>query len=236
MIPRNVNVVLQRIRAAEKRFNRSPGSVNLLAVSKKCSIEQIIGAYQMGLIRFAESYLQEAEAKMIRLADYGIEWHFIGPIQSNKTSGIAERFDWVHSVDRLKIAQRLSEQRPPQLGNLNVCIQVNVSSENTKSGVALNELPALAESVSQLPNIELRGLMAIPAPSADFERQRLPYHLLYEALQCVKTLGLETLGQKKVGHNWDTLSMGMSNDLEAAISEGSTFVRVGRAIFGNRIT
>jgi len=225
----NVRAVLERIAEAEKRAGRAPGDVNLLAVSKKCAVEQIIDVYKTGIMRFGESYLSEALEKIDKLVDYGIEWHFIGPIQSNKTRGIAEHFDWVHSVDRLKIAERLSEQRPPQLGKMNVCVQVNVSNEPTKSGIALSELAPLVDSILQLPNIKLRGLMAIPAPNVAFEKQCASYHLLNDALQC-----LNTVHATKLTHNLDTLSMGMSTDLEAAIFEGSTLVRVGRSIFGNR--
>ncbi len=237
MILTNVNAVLERIRAAENRFRRPAGAVSLLAVSKKCPVEQIIEAYQAGLVRFAESYLQEAVLKMRELAGYPIEWHFIGPVQSNKTSGIAQHFDWVHSVDRLKIAQKLSEQRPPGRGKLNVCIQVNVSEENSKSGVSLKDLATLVDSVLRLPNIKLRGLMAIPARNLDFDQQCLSYHLLSDALHCLKVSRENgAADHTQLDYNLDTLSMGMSNDLEAAICEGSTLVRVGSAIFGRRTT
>ncbi len=236
MILTNVKTVLERIRAAENRFKRPTGAVNLLAVSKKCTAEQIIEAYQAGIVRFGESYLQEAELKIPKLSRYPIEWHFIGPVQSNKTSGIAKHFDWVHSIDRLKIAQRLSEQRPPGRGKLNVCIQLNVSAEDSKSGVSLKDLAALVDSVSTLPNIKLRGLMAIPAPSPDFDKQCLSYHLLNDALQCLKISNENNGDHRQLDYNLDTLSMGMSNDLEAAIGEGSTLVRVGSAIFGSRTT
>lgn len=221
---------------AENRFERPAGAVTLLAVSKKCTAEQIIEAYQAGIVRFGESYLQEAEQKMRKLSRYPIKWHFIGPVQSNKTSGIAKHFDWVHSIDRLKIAQKLSERRPPGRGKLNVCIQVNVSGEDSKSGVSLKDLTALVNSVSALPNIKLRGLMAIPAQNPDFDKQCLSYQLLNNALQCLKISSENNGDHRQLNYNLDTLSMGMSNDLEAAIGEGSTLVRVGSAIFGNRTT
>jgi len=224
MVPEKIKTLQQRIAHAENRFRRLPESVSLLAVSKKCSAEQIIEAYQTGLRRFGESYLQEALLKMRQLEDYNIEWHFIGPIQSNKTSGIAQYFDWVHSIDRLKIAQRLNEQRPTDRGILNVCLQVNVSEEETKSGVLLKNLSTLVDAFAELPNLKLRGLMTIPARCTGFDEQCGPYHLLSDALHCLK----------KADYNLDTLSMGMSADLEAAICEGSTLVRVGSAIFGQR--
>jgi len=158
------------------------------------------------------------------LADRDLEWHFIGPIQSNKTAGIAERFDWVHGVDRAKIARRLSEQRPPELPPLDVCLQVNVSGEASKSGVDFADLAELAETVAGLPRLRLRGLMCIPRSETEFERQREPFRRLREALERLNA----------AGHNLDTLSMGMSDDLEAAIAEGATLVRVGTAIFGRR--
>jgi len=224
MIPENIKTLQQRIARAENRFRRSSDSVNLLAVSKKCSAEQVIEAYQAGLRRFGESYLQEALLKMRQLEDFNIEWHFIGPIQSNKTSGIAQHFDWVHSIDRLKIAQRLNEQRPNDRGILNVCLQVNVSEEEAKSGVLLKNLNTLVDAVALLPKLKLRGLMTIPVRCTEFAKQCGYYHLLSDALQCLK----------KADYNLDTLSMGMSADLEAAICEGSTLVRVGSAIFGQR--
>lgn len=177
-----------------------------------------------GMTRFGENYLQEALEKIEALQDLSLEWHFIGPIQSNKTRPIAEHFDWVHSVDRLKLARRLSEQRPPHLPPLNICLQVNVSGEQSKSGATLEELPALAREVASLPHLRLRGLMAIPAPAEGLEAQRQPFHHMHQALQQLNAEGLEL----------DTLSMGMSGDLEAAIAEGATLVRIGTALFGPR--
>lgn len=216
--------VLERIRRAELRFGRELGSTALLAVSKTRSVAEIRAAYAMGQRRFGESYLQEARAKITALADCRAEWHFIGPIQSNKTRGIAAHFDWVHSVDRLKIAMRLSEQRPRERPPLHLCLQVNVSGESSKSGVAPAALRELAARVASLPRLRLRGLMTLPAPQEDFAEQRRPFRLLrslYEELNAA-------------GFALDTLSMGMSADYEAAIAEGATIVRVGTAIFGAR--
>lgn len=214
--------VRARIRRAELAAGRPNGSVRLVAVSKTQPIEALMLAYQSGQRDFGENYLQEALAKQERLAHFDIAWHFIGPIQSNKTRPIAARFNWAHSVDRLKVAERLSEQRPADLPPLNICIQVNVSGEASKSGVTLDALPDLLAAVAQLPRLRLRGLMAIPAPSADPGRQRQAFRVLRQAFDGLADYGL------------DTLSMGMSDDLEAAVQEGSTLVRVGTAVFGPR--
>jgi pyridoxal phosphate enzyme (YggS family) len=211
-----------QIRHAEKAAGRDKESVQLLAVSKTKSVTDIAIAYQAGQRRFGESYLQEALNKQQELAAFDISWHFIGPIQSNKTRPIATHFSWVHSVDRLKIAKRLSDQRPAHLPALNICLQVNISAETTKSGVTLAELPQLIKQVSSLPNIKLRGVMTIPESVSDYESQRLPYRLLYQA---VKQLDMAEL---------DTFSYGMTGDLKAAIVEGSTIVRIGTALFGAR--
>jgi len=216
--------VEQRIREAEMRFGRSPGSVKLLPVSKTRPVADIEQLTRAGYCAFGESYLQEALGKQKELAVLGLKWHFIGPIQSNKTPPIAQHFDWVHSVDREKIARRLSAQRPDSLPSLNVCLQVNISGEATKSGIDLDRLPALAACVTGLPGLHLRGLMAIPARESDFERQRAAFRHLREAFDVLNTDGLAL----------DTLSMGMSGDLEAAIAEGATLVRVGSDIFGRR--
>jgi pyridoxal phosphate enzyme (YggS family) len=193
-----------------------------VAVSKTFPAEAVLAAYRAGLREFAESYAQEAFAKQGSLGHCNVTWHFIGPIQSNKTRGIAQRFQWVHSLDRIKIAERLSEQRPDTLPPLNVCIQLNVSGENTKSGAAADQLALLTAAVRQLPRLRLRGLMTIPAPDQPFEAQRAVFRRLREAMALFPGEGL------------DTLSMGMSDDLEAAILEGATIVRVGSAIFGDR--
>ena len=214
--------VEQRLHAAERAAGRVSGCVRLLAVSKTKSVEVMILGYRTGQRHFGESYLQEALVKQRQLAHYNITWHFIGPIQSNKTRLIAEHFSWVHSVDRLKIARRLDEQRSPDRPPLNVCLQVNVSGEKSKAGVALDELPELAAAVSELPRLRLRGVMAIPAPGTSFEEQRAPFRALRTAM--------ERLPHKTL----DTLSMGMSDDLEAAVAEGATIVRIGTALFGSR--
>lgn len=220
-IAENIAKVRVRIREAEQAKNRTPNSVQLLAVSKTKPAADIREAYACGLIDFGENYLQEALGKQAELADLPLTWHFIGPIQSNKTRPIAEHFHWVHSVDRLKVAQRLSEQRPAHLPPLNVLLQVNVSGEDSKSGCSPEELPALAQAISQLPHLKLRGLMAIPEPTEDVAAQHAAFARLRELMQALN-LGL------------DTLSMGMSHDLEAAIGEGATWVRIGTALFGAR--
>ncbi|MBY6017647.1 YggS family pyridoxal phosphate-dependent enzyme [Halomonas denitrificans] len=213
-----------RIDAAAAQAGRVGESITLLAVSKTKPAEMIREAYLAGARDFGENYLQEGVDKIDALQDLDIRWHFIGPLQSNKTRPVAERFDWIHSVDRLKIAQRLSEQRPSDKAPLNVCIQVNISAEQSKSGVSPAQLPELAAAVAALPGLQLRGLMAIPAPESDPERQR-------QALAQMKQL-FDALQAEHPG--LDTLSMGMSDDLEAAVAEGSTMVRIGTAIFGTR--
>jgi pyridoxal phosphate enzyme (YggS family) len=213
-----------RITQAEQRFNRPAGSVTLVAATKTCSVAAIRTAVACGQRAFGENYLQEALPKIRELESENLEWHFIGPIQSNKTRDIATHFDWVHSVDRLKVAQRLSQQRPPERGPLNVCLQVNISDEDSKSGVAPEELSDLAKEVAQIPRLSLRGLMTLPALSSDFEEQRQPFHALHQLWSKLRQIGLEL----------DTLSIGMTDDLEAAIAEGATLVRVGTAIFGSR--
>lgn len=220
-IAENSATVLERIAAASRTAGRDPATVGLLAVSKTKPAAALREAAGAGLRDFGENYLQEALDKQPALADLPLVWHFIGPIQSNKTRAIASHFDWVHSVDRLKIAQRLAEQRPPERGPLNICLQVNVSGEASKSGCHPDELPALAAAVSGLPNLCLRGLMAIPEPTDDPASQRAAFARL-RTLSEALNLGL------------DTLSMGMSQDLEAAIAEGATWVRVGTALFGAR--
>ncbi len=219
-----LQTVRRRIDDTVTHFGRIPDSVTLLAVSKTRSSEELRALAAAGVTRFGENYLQEALEKIDALRDLSLEWHFIGPIQSNKTRLIAENFDWVHSVDRIKIAQRLSEQRPDSLPPLNVCLQVNISAEQSKSGTSLAALPELAHQVSQLPRLQLRGMMVIPAPAEGADAQRRPFRLMREAFEQLKTEGLPL----------DTLSMGMSGDLEAAIAEGSTLVRIGTALFGPR--
>ncbi|MGG2022825.1 YggS family pyridoxal phosphate-dependent enzyme [Pseudomonas sp. S8] len=217
----NILQVSSRIQAATKAASRDEHSVQLLAVSKTKPAQALREAYAAGLRDFGENYLQEALGKQLELADLPLIWHFIGPIQSNKTRAIAEHFDWVHSVDRLKIAQRLSEQRPAELPPLNICIQVNVSGEASKSGCTPADLPALAEAISTLPRLKLRGLMAIPEPTEDRAEQDAAFAAV-QRLQASLNLPL------------DTLSMGMSHDLESAIAQGATWVRIGTALFGAR--
>ena len=217
----NIAQVEARIRAAALAVQRDVTSIHLLAVSKTKPAAALREAYAAGVRDFGENYLQEARAKQVELADLPLCWHFIGPIQSNKTRDIAEHFAWVHSVDRLKIAQRLSEQRPEDLPPLNICIQVNVSGEASKSGCTPADLPALAAAISALPRVKLRGLMAIPEPTEDRTEQDA-------AFATVRTL------QERLNMGLDTLSMGMSHDLESAIAQGATWVRIGTALFGAR--
>lgn len=222
MIHSRLKHLLVQIRQAEIAYNRKPESVLLLAVSKTKSAKDIAAAYQAGQRHFGESYCQEALKKQQDLGAFDITWHFIGPVQSNKTKVLATHFAWVHSVDSLKIAKRLSEQRPSALPPLNICLQVNISGEKSKSGITLTELPQLCELVSELPNIKLRGVMAIPMPEEDFELQRQPYKTLYQAVAKLNNPEL------------NTYSFGMSGDLNAAIAEGATIVRIGTALFGAR--
>ena len=222
MIHSRLKHLLVQIRQAEIAYNRKPESVLLLAVSKTKSAKDIAAAYQAGQRHFGESYCQEALKKQQELGAFDITWHFIGPVQSNKTKVLATHFAWVHSVDSLKIAKRLSEQRPSALPLLNICLQVNISGEQSKSGITLNELPQLCELVSELPNIKLRGVMAIPMPEEGFELQRQPYKTLYQAVAKLNNPEL------------NTYSFGMSGDLNAAIAEGATIVRIGTALFGAR--
>ena len=219
-----LHAVLGRIRAAEQRFQRPPGSVRLLAVGKTQPAAAIAALAAAGQRDFGENYFQEALDKMTELATLELEWHFIGPMQANKTRGIAEHFAWVHSVDRLKIAERLSAQRPDYLPPLNVCLQVNIDREPTKHGLDEAELAEVAHAVATLPRLRLRGLMAIPAPAAEFTAQRRPFAQLRKLRERLADAGLVL----------DTLSAGMSDDLEAAIAEGATLVRIGTALFGSR--
>jgi pyridoxal phosphate enzyme (YggS family) len=225
-IAEKLQAVTLEIVAAARNAGRDPSEIALLAVSKTISMDALLEAYAAGQRAFGENYLQEAVDKMAALKDRapGIEWHFIGPIQSNKTRPIAENFAWVHSVDRLKIAERLSEQRPATLPPLNICIQVNVSGEASKSGCSPQDLPALAHAAAGLPRLRLRGLMAIPEPASTEAEQRQPLRKLRELADQLRAEGLAL----------DTLSMGMSADLAPAIAEGATMVRIGTAIFGER--
>ena len=220
----NLQAIHRAITQAAQAAQRDPASVMLLAVSKTFPAPAVREAYAAGQRAFGENYVQEALDKIEALRDLNLEWHFIGPIQSNKTRVIAENFAWVHGVDRLKIAQRLSEQRPLNLPPLNICLQVNVSGEESKSGVAPQDVAGLAREVSTLPRLKLRGLMAIPAPTDDLAAQRVPFAQLRELAQEITARGIAL----------DTLSMGMSHDFAAAIREGATIIRVGTAIFGTR--
>jgi PLP dependent protein len=222
----NLAAVQQRIARAAQLASREPRSVTLLAVSKTFPAEDVRAVHAAGQRAFGENYVQEAVTKIEALANLraSLEWHFIGPLQSNKTRPVAENFDWVHSVDRLKIAQRLAEQRPAHLPPLNVCLQVNVSGEATKAGVTPAEAAEIAHAIAALPQLRLRGLMSIPEPAETVEAQRAPHRQLRELFEQLRAGGLEL----------DTLSMGMSADLEAAVLEGATLVRVGTAIFGAR--
>lgn len=215
-----------RLARAEQSAQRPAGSVALLAVSKTFPAEAVRAAYLAGQRAFGENYLQEALDKIAALAEFRsqLEWHFIGPLQSNKTRPVAENFDWVHSVDRLKVAQRLSQQRPAHLPPLNLCLQINISGEASKSGASVAEAPALAHAIASLPQLRLRGLMAIPEPADELAEQRLPHRRLYDLYRALRAEGLAL----------DTLSAGMSADLEAAVLEGATLVRIGTAIFGSR--
>ncbi|BDX22197.1 UPF0001 protein YggS [Polynucleobacter sp. TUM22923] len=233
-ITNNLMLVRQRLELAAIAAKREPEDIQLLAVSKTFPARAIEEAMHAGHTAFGENYVQEGVEKIQQLAKLRpwLEWHFIGPLQSNKTREVAEHFDWVHSIDRLKIAERLSAQRGefPNLGPLQVCVQINVSEEDSKSGLPLEEVEALCTAITKLPHLVLRGLMAIPAPSKDIVQQR-------QALAAVREcfIGIKTMHIADFGYDFfDTLSMGMSDDLEAAITEGSTIVRVGSAIFGKR--
>jgi len=225
-LARHLEAVQQRIAAAARNAGRDPHSVALLAVSKTFPADDVRAAHAAGQRAFGENYVQEAVDKIAALADLraSLEWHFIGPLQSNKTRPVAERFDWVHSIDRLKIAQRLAEQRPAEMAPLNVCLQVNVSGEASKSGVAPQDAAEVAHAIAALPRLRLRGLMSIPEPETTLEAQRAPHRQLRELFDALRADGLAL----------DTLSMGMSADLEAAVLEGATLVRIGTAIFGAR--
>ena len=220
----NLQAVNASINNAAQTARRDVAEILLLAVSKTVPAKSVREAYSLGQMAFGENFVQEAVDKMQQLNDLPLDWHFIGPIQSNKTRAIAENFSWVHSVDRFKIAQRLSEQRPDSLPPLNICIQINISGEASKGGVPNEEASSLARSISALPRLKLRGLMTIPAPVDDLAEQRKPFaqmRMLFNQLN-------------STGFTLDTLSMGMSHDLTAAILEGATIVRVGTAIFGSR--
>jgi len=220
----NLQAVQARISDAAALAGRSPESIRLLAVSKTWPLASVIEAADAGQRAFGENYVQEGIDKVTATARRNLEWHFIGPLQSNKSRAVAEHFDWVHSIERLKIAERLSAQRPAKLPPLQVCIQVNVSGEASKSGCAPDEALALCQAVAALPGLQLRGLMAIPEPTDDPAAQRAQFHHVWEIYDHIRASGIPL----------DTLSMGMSHDLEAAVAEGATIVRIGTAIFGER--
>ena len=217
--------VRREVAEAERQFGREPGSIKLLAVSKTRNAGDVLALAQLGVSDFGENYVQEARAKIGQLSGHSLTWHFIGPIQSNKTRQIAECFDWVHSVDRIKVAHRLNAARPADLPPLNICIQVNVDAESTKSGIGPDEVEQLAEQILPLSRLNLRGLMALPAPTEDFAGQRSGF-LRTRRLQ-------EQLTDR--GYRLDTLSMGTTGDMRAAIAEGATIIRIGTALFGPRI-
>ena len=223
-IATNLQAVQQRIIEAASRFGRDPETITLLAVSKTWPASAVERAADVGQSFFGENYVQESLQKIAALTHKNLSWHFIGPLQSNKTRSVAEHFDWVHSIDRLKIAERLAVQRPGHLPPLQICIEVNVSGEKSKSGCAPEAVLSLCQAIATLPRLQLRGLMTIPAPEENFELQRLAFRRLRSLLAqvCAEEIPL------------DTLSMGMSHDLEAAIAEGATIVRIGTAIFGAR--
>ena len=225
-IAQSLEKIRNRVTVLERRYARPPGAVRVLAVSKTKPPEAVRAAFQAGQREFGENHVQDALTKLDALAELDLTWHFIGPIQSNKTRVVAARFDWVHSLDREKIARRLNDQRPQDSPALNVCIQVHVSGESSKSGVEPSEVRALADVVSALPRLRLRGLMTLPRPCDDLDRQRLPF----AQLRGIQEALIED------GFALDTLSMGMTNDMEAAIAEGATMVRIGTAIFGARET
>jgi len=224
LIQGNLRHVQQRIDTAARRFSRNSSEIQLLTASKTRAADDIIAAYQAGQTAFGENYVTEAIEKIKTLSDYPLEWHYIGGIQSNKTRLIATHFTWVHTIASLKHAKRLNEQRPAEQPPLNICIQVNISHEQSKGGVMVNEVLPLAREMAQLGRVKLRGLMAIPAPTENFEKQRKNFSILRKLMEKLQSEGIEL----------DTLSMGMSADMEAAIAEGATIVRIGTAIFGPR--
>jgi len=223
-IDKLLELTTSRIRQAEQKYGREPGSVKLLAVSKTRSVDEIYAASECEQIDFGENYVQEAVEKIHQINDPRLIWHFIGPVQSNKTHQIATYFQWVHSVDRAKIARRLNDARPGHLSPLNICIQINISNEYSKSGVSPDDLPQLVADCRNLPHLRLRGLMALPAPSADIELQRIPFRQIKTLLDAVNSPLLPM----------DTLSMGTTQDMDAAIAAGATIVRIGTALFGTR--
>lgn len=219
-----MQLVRREVAEAERQFGREPGSVKLLAVSKTRAAGDVLALAQLGVSDFGENYVQEARTKIGQLSGQSLTWHFIGPIQSNKTRQVAEHFDWVHSVDRIKVARRLNAARPAHLPPLNICIQVNIDAESSKSGIGPDEVEQLAGQILPLSRLNLRGLMALPAPTEDFAAQRRGF---------LRTRRLQEQLMDK-GYRLDTLSMGTTNDMRAAIAEGATIIRIGTALFGPR--
>ena len=224
MIDQNYNNIQKLICTAKIQYNRENENISLLAVSKKQPLTAIKEAYNLGQIDFGENFVQEGVEKIKELNNKNINWHFIGHIQSNKTRLISENFDWVHTVDRIKIAERLSKQRPEHANNLNICIQINVDDEKTKSGIDIKNVFDLCYVIDELPNLNLRGLMCLPMTRSDHEQQRQPFKVLKKLYEHLN----------KERFHLDTLSMGMTNDFSAAIQEGSTIIRIGTALFGPR--
>lgn len=223
-VTENLASIRHLLRNSALEAERLPDSVKLLAVSKKQPLSKILAAADAGQRDFGENFVQEGLEKINQTRDRSLTWHFIGHLQNNKTRAVAENFDWVHTVDNFKTARRLSKQRPALLGVLNICLQVNIDREDGKSGITVDELPALAAACVELPNVALRGLMCLPAPRVSFLEQRVPFRQLRELQNGLRANGIET----------DTLSMGMSGDYRAAIFEGATVVRIGTALFGER--
>jgi len=225
-VTENLRKIRDLLDKAAVDAGRRPEDIHLLAVSKKQSLDKIVEAATAGQRDFGENTVQEGTEKVTKLAEKGLNWHFIGHLQSNKTRIVAEHFDWVHTIDKLKIAERLSSQRPDSRGDLNVCIQVNIDSESTKSGATRSDVMDLAQEIATLPRLKLRGLMCLPAIRESFDDQRVPFARLREYAQMLRKQGLDI----------DTLSMGMTGDYRAAIFEGATIVRIGTAVFGPRDT
>tara|TARA_R110000782_G_scaffold39383_3_gene91520 strand:+ start:1183 stop:1866 length:684 start_codon:yes stop_codon:yes gene_type:complete len=223
-VTENLALIKDLLASAAKAAGREPGAVKLLGVSKKQPVSKILEAASAGLRDFGENFVQEGLDKIDQTRDRNLTWHFIGHLQNNKTRVVAESFDWVHTIDNLKTARRLNDQRPESLGKLNICLQVNIDNEESKSGITADELPGLAASVSTLPRLSLRGLMCLPMERPDEEKQREPFARLRKLAESLHKDGIET----------DTLSMGMSGDFRAAILEGATIVRIGTALFGER--
>ena len=223
-VTENLASISDLLAFSAREANREPDAVKLLAVSKKQSLAKILAAVDAGQRDFGENFVQEGLEKIDQTRNLGLIWHFIGHLQNNKTRVVAENFDWVHTIDKLKTARRLSEQRPKSLEPLNICLQINVDNEDRKAGISIDELPELAAACAQFPNLTLRGLMCLPVARTEFSDQRIPFAILKKLANELRSGGIDT----------DTLSMGMSGDYRAAILEGATIVRIGTALFGER--